>query len=233
VFAHRLGKRHVAVIQVADQGTDYQGGPAAIGFRLLVLSHADYSKLGGDPFLLADHFPAPWHARGQVPTLRWPGEQPPNRSVKDVQQVLKRVEDGPNLLGGSQVLVDGGCLVFERPAPAPDLLRGLWTLLPTRTRSSLWPASFAFSNALRFDVLVVPRAAGKEFDGYLRGEQAGDYPEGRYELYLQIAAEAGDQRELDVLFARRSRADTWRLALILLAVIVILAIAGNLLIPVP
>ena len=44
-------------------------------------------------------------------------------------------------------------------------------------------------------------------------EQARDYPEGRYELALQTAAESGDQAELNRLFARRSSLDTIRIGL--------------------
>src|SRR5205814_1502832 len=121
--------------------------------------------------------------------------------------VLRR-PDGPNLLGGSQVLVDGGRVVFERPAPDPALLRDLWRLLPASARSDLWPAAFAFGNTLRFHVLAVPKAEGEEYTHYHTEEQAGDYPEGRYELALQTAAESGDQRGLDKLFARRSQAET-------------------------
>ncbi len=233
VFAQPFPRRRVVVAQVADQGIDGAGQPVALGFYLLVLSRHDYASLGGDPFLLADRFPPAWQARRELPTLAWPSQPPPARTVKEVQQVLQRVEDGPNLLGGAQVLVDGGRLVFQRPKPDTALLRCLWTLLPTRTRCGLWPASFAFSNALRFDAVVVSRADGDEYKGYLSGEQAGDYPEGRYELHLQIAAEAGDQRELDNIFARRSRADTWRLALMLIAIILILLVAGKWLIPTP
>ena len=80
---------------------------------------------------------------------------------------------------------------------------------------------------------MVPKVQGVEFADYLREEQAGDYPEGRYEHALQVAAESGDQAELDVLFARRSRADVWRLRLILLAGIVFLTLMMKWLSPSP
>jgi hypothetical protein len=136
------------------------------------------------------------------------------------------------LLGGAQALVDGARLVFHRPKPDLDVIRGLWTLLPGTTRSQLWPASFAFDNSLGFDALVVPRG-GQDLAGYLTEEQAGDYPEGRYELNLQIAAEAGDQGELDALFARRSRSQVWRLALTLVIVTALLTLAMKLMMPAP
>jgi hypothetical protein len=233
LFAQPFGKRHVAVVQVADQGVAHASQPVALAFRFLVLARPDYLGLGGDPFLIADQFPAPWAARGELPALFWPAEWPQPRTVEQVREVLQRPHDGPNLLGGAQLLVDGGRLVFERPAPDSGLMRDLWTLLPTSTRGELWPASFAFGNGLGFDALVAPAADGEAFAGYLRGEQAGDYPEGRYELNLQIAAEAGDQREVDALLGRRSRRETWRLGLMLLGACVVLAVVGNLLVPPP
>ena len=90
-----------------------------------------------------------------------------------------------------------------------------------------WPASFAFSNRLGFHVLAIPRAEGAEFTDYLREDQTGDYPEGRYEHGLQIAAEAGDQRELDRLFDRRSRKEVLRLAVFLMVAAVLLAVVMN------
>src|SRR5438128_10634619 len=63
VFAQPFGKHHVAVVQVADQGVDHAGRPSALAFRFLVLTRPDYLLLGGDPFLIADQFPATWAVR--------------------------------------------------------------------------------------------------------------------------------------------------------------------------
>jgi hypothetical protein len=226
VFAQPFGPRHVAVVQAADLGNDDAKRPGALGFHFLVLSRRDYTDLTGDPFLLAERFPPNWGARGDLPALSWPDEPPAPRTVAQVQAALQN-GDSAMLLGGTQALIDAGRLVFERPAPATDLLRRLWLLLPVSSRAHLWPASFAFGNALKFDVLVVPRADPENYADYIREEQAGDYPEGRYELALQIAAEAGDQRELNALFARRSSTQTLRLATVLLAVMAVLAVVMN------
>jgi hypothetical protein len=232
IFARPLGKGHVAVVQVADRGADDAGRPGALGFRLLVLPHDAYAYLGGDPFALADRFPPPWAGRGELPTLSCPAEPPSRRTVAEIQSLFERHKlIQPTLLGGVQALVDGGHVVFERSEPDPDVIRALWTLLPTRARAGIWPATFAFGNRLGFDALVVPKAQGVEFVDYLREEQAGDYPEGRYEHSLQVAAESGDQVELDHLFARRSRADVWRLAIVLLIVVLILTVVMNWLSP--
>jgi hypothetical protein len=219
VFARPLDD-HVAVVQVADQGRDDAGRPGALGFRLLVLPARLYADLGGDPLYVAEQLPPTWEVRGELPALEWSAGPPPYRTVEQLQKVLD-VPNSPTLLGGVQMLVDGGRLVFERSEPDPKLVRSLWALLPTATRTELWPATFAFSNAHGFDVLVVPRAAGPQYERYLTEPQAGDYPEGRYELSLQTAIEAGNQAEVDALFARRSRSQTLRLALWLLGIFLV------------
>jgi hypothetical protein len=250
VFARPLDRRHVAVVQVADLQSDHPERPAGLGFRFLVVPRDAYVHYLSDPFALADRFPPPWGGTGPLPPLSTPAVPLPPRTVEDVRRVLQKVKahalpedqdppteeedwerevrmaESPALLGGVQILVDGGKVVFERPGPDTELLRGLWTLLPYSTRSELWPASFAFGNALGFDALIVRQAAGAEFAGYSNEDQAAEYPQGIYELRLQTAAEAGDQRELDQLFARRSLNETWKLGvtilLFLLGVLVVL-----------
>src|SRR5947209_14948295 len=76
VFARPLGKKHVAVVQVADRGADDAGRPGALGFHLLVLSHDAYAFLGADPFALSERFPPSWEARGDLPALSCPAEPP-------------------------------------------------------------------------------------------------------------------------------------------------------------
>ena len=207
----------------------------------------DYEACFGDPFALARQFPADWMASSPLPTITMPAQSAPLRTVAQVQAILRRVKAGalkenedpekadfqhtpensesPALLGGVQVLVDGGKLVFERPQPDPNLVEGLWTLLPQSTRARLWPASFAFSNALGFDVAIVPNVYAADFEGYTSEEQACDYPAGRYEMALQVAAESGDERDLDALLNRRSVGETFKLGWTLLIVVIFLVLA--------
>ncbi len=249
VFAYPFGPKQVAVVQVASRPG--QDGRMGLGFYLLILPRKAYESFIADPFVVVRKQPAPWSDGAALSTLYWPAVPLPPRTVQEVQRVLQRVKasalpedvdpqtvvltadnsESPALLGGVQVLVDGGRLVFERPQPDTELLASLWTLLPYSTAGRLWPASFAFNTSLDFDVVVVPRA-GDNYPGYLHEEQAADYPPGRYELALQMAAEAGNQAELDALFCRRSLADTWRMGIILLVFLGILALMARLIRPV-
>jgi hypothetical protein len=230
VFARPFGRRHVAIVRAADQGHDDTGRPGALGFYLLILPRPLYLDLGGDPFSIAEQFPPPWQARGDLPALTWTAGGSPARTVAMLQRALN-VPHSATLLGGVQVLLDGGRLVFERSGPDDTILRGLWMLLPTRTRSELWPASYAFSNAHRFDVVVVPLATGPDFEHYVTEERIGDYPDGRYERNLQIAIETGDQPEIDALLSRRSRSQVVRLAVSLLVLMIALSVGMALLNP--
>jgi hypothetical protein len=249
VFAQPLDAKHVAVIQVADQGRDDANRPGAMAFRLLVVARTLYADLGGDPFRIAEAFPPAWAARGELPALEWMSGPMPRRTVEEVRRILDveaarlalvvagagpvAYADLPAdrtalLLGGAQALVDGGRLVFRRDAPDPALARQLWALLPTATRAELWPTTFAFGNKHAFHLAIVPDAAADDFKGYVKEAEAGDYPEGRYESSLQHAAESGDQAELDGLLARPSHRQRFKLLLGLLAVFALVPILINL-----
>src|SRR5438876_8151940 len=60
VFAQPFAKRHVAVVQVADQGSDDAGRPGALAYYLLVMPNETYSAWDGNPFAIADHYPPAW-----------------------------------------------------------------------------------------------------------------------------------------------------------------------------
>jgi hypothetical protein len=253
LFATPLNDGYVAVVQVAD----LEAGPSGwrgLAFHCAALTRSDWQDYVGDPFVMAGRLAVDWTAQGELPVLSWPAQPLPARTLAQVQAVLRRVKahalrededpeaqiertvensESPALLGGAQVLVDGGKLMFVRPAPDQALVEALWTLLPNSLRPKIWPATFAFSNALGFDVVVVPRAGQESWDGYTTEEQAADYPAGSYELALQTAAEANDQAELDAVFTRRTSSEMLRLTLVLVGFVSLIVIAGRLLTPAP
>jgi hypothetical protein len=147
-------------------------------------------------------------------------------------QKILNVPYSATLLGGAQILLDGGRLVFERTSPDSSILRSLWALLPTQERAKLWPASFTFSNIHQFDAVVTHRATDTEYEHYITEEKAGDYPEGRYECNLQSAIETGDQGEIDALL-NYSRSRMLRLIVVLLLMVILLSGAMSVLLPGP
>jgi hypothetical protein len=250
VLALPLTRRAVAVVRVTDQG---DGAARRLAFHFLVMDRTAYERCAGDPFAVTRQLPATWDAAGTLATLTWPGEPLPRRTVEDVRKVLRHVKasalrededpeapdfqrtvensESPALLGGAQVLVDGGKLVFARPQGDLALVEALWTLLPATTRCKAWPASFAFSNQLGFDVVVLPRVDDAELEGYTTEEQATLYPQGSYELALQTAAESGNQRDLDAVFQRRNSSEMLRLAMVLLIGMMLVVIGSRWFVP--
>ena len=214
LFAVPFARRHVAVVSVAGRR-----------FRFLILRRVLYDAIP-DPFAIADRFPPRWD--GPLESLEWPLEPLPRRTVAQLDRIFKH-GDGPLLLGACQTLVDSGRIALHRDQPDPGLCRDLWNLLPDSTRRSTWPATFAYSVALGFSLVVLPAIPEGGLPGYLNEDQARDYPESRYERELQTAVEAGDQRTVDALFARRTSVETLRLAVWMVGGMAVLAVAARLL----
>jgi hypothetical protein len=205
LFAQPFRTASIAIVQVSWPR-----------FRVLVLGRELYRHLH-DPFAIADRYPPDWEARGSVPDLTWPAEPLPRRTVAMLDAVMKN-GDGPFLLGASQTLVDGGKICLKLPVPDQKLFRDLWALLPSSVRRSIWPATFAFSNELRFDLLAMPALPEGGLREYFDDERARDYPDCRYERNLQLAIESNDQPALDKLLARKTTNEMIRLLLIIIAV---------------
>ena len=253
IFAQPLGAKHVAVVHVRDTSTGPNGW-AGLRFHVLALERNHYEGFGGDPFAVARAVSGFWPALDAplvddaplLDTVRLPAKSLAVRDLAHVQAVLKRIKahalpdnanpaepppltvdnaESPMLLGGAQVLVDGGRLAFERAKPDASVIEALWTLLPHSLRPRIWPASFAFADELKFDVIVVPRLTNLSLEGYTTEEQAGDYPQGSYELAVQTAAESGSARDLEIAFQRRTSNDTLRLGFKLLVGLSLLVLA--------
>lgn len=237
IFGKPLNKKQIALVRVKDENPSF---PTGLRFHILVVSRKDYEACVRDPFILASKVEPTWHGN-LLPSLTIAEEMFQPRTIAQVQAVLKRVKaaalqesddpesphfertvensESPALLGGAQILVDSGRVVFERPEGDLALASGMWLLLPEQTRCRLWPCSFAFSRELEFDLLIVPQLDDTMLDGYTTEDQAADYPHGTYEFALQHAAEQGGQAELDAVFAKRDSRQTMRLAVTILIVL--------------
>jgi hypothetical protein len=216
LFAIPIARRHVAVVSVSGRR-----------FRFLVLSRRLYNVIP-DPFAITDHFPPNWEATGTLPAIEWPEELLLRRTVAQLDAIFKH-GDGPFLLGACQTLVDSGRIALQRDQPEARLFHDLWALLPDSTRRQTWPATFAYSTRLGFGLVVLPSIPAGGIPAYLNEEQTRDYPESRYERELQVAVEHNDQRTIDRLMARRSSAETLRLALFIVLGAVVLSVATRIL----
>lgn len=216
-FACPFGKKHVAVVRVEDRPN------GALGFRFLILARELYVYLG-DPFAISDRYPPDWNATGPLADLTWPMEVLPERTVEQLDAILK-AGDVSLLLGSAQALVDGNRVLLKRGEPAEKLIRELWQLLPDRSRCDLWPATFAFSDELGFDAATGPTLPTLR-DGVrvLTEDTIRDYPQSSYELSLQSAIESKNAGELRRLLARRTADDTIKLGLTIVALALAVAV---------
>lgn len=183
--------------------------------RVLVLPTALYRGLA-DPFHIHRAMPPDFTQTDPLPTLLWEGGARPPRRLRDVQAVLQG-DDSAVLLGATQALIDGGRVAFARPTPDAAVIEKIWSLLPDSDRAERTFASWVEGTPAGFDVAVARQTDAPRYGSYLLEDSAADYPEGRYELALQLAAETDDADAIDQLFARRSMSQSIRLALTLLA----------------
>ncbi len=200
LFAVPFSRRQVAIVSVSGRR-----------FRFLILSRPLYDVIP-DPFAIAERYPPRWEAAGTLAAIEWPEEPLPRRTVARLDAIFKH-GDGPFLLGACQTLVDSGRIAIRRDQPDANLFRDVWTLLPDSTQRQTWPATWAYSNQLGFGLVALPNIPAGGMPGYLSDEQVRDYPESRYERELQVAVEHNDQRTIDRLMARRTSAETLRLAM--------------------
>jgi hypothetical protein len=187
-----------------------EGSPDA--FRVLIVPRRE--RLAIDPWQLLELFPH-HDDKGELVPIAAERLWPTRRDVNTIRTILKE-GDSPLLLGSAQALLDGCKIAVNQTDVSPHYVQELWQLLPDQSRMEWSFASYARSTENRFDVVVLPE--GRPISpGYLSAEQVRDYPEGRYELALQFAAENGDQRELDRLFARKTSNQILKMVIAMIA----------------
>ncbi|MFO0936052.1 MAG: hypothetical protein U0798_05980 [Gemmataceae bacterium] len=177
-------------------------------FRLTYFAHKFRPLV--DPFRFAERFPANG-AKGELPLIDWEPVPEPHRPVEAIRELLK-TGDSPLLLGVTQALLDGCKIAISTKEASPEFVQQVWQLMPEMARWETTFTTFAASVELNVDLAVV--AEGVPIPpGFLTAEQARDYPEGRYELSLQLAAEEGNQHKLDKLFSRKTSNQVLRMVI--------------------
>ena len=216
LFAHVLDTRHVAIVRVTQHRPAY----------FQIWHAATYARLG-DPFRLADLIPPDRPQSGELPTREVEPAGLPRPTVADLLNSLGAT-DMPLVLGATQALLDGVRVRFGPGEATESTLRLIWDLLPDSTRHRLWPHTAANGRTDdHYDACLTSEPATPS-PGVLSAEQCRDYPEGRYELALQTALERGDGATVAALFARRSSAETLRIAAGTLAVTLVGALVVRL-----
>lgn len=210
LFATILSDYSTAVVQVL-------GGRA----RALVLRPALWRVLH-DPFRVAKRYPPNWADRGPLTELVWADGPPPPRTLGQLRAVLQEGE-GPVLLGAAQCVIDGGYVGLESTTPDASTVEQVWMLLPDSVRAETAMATFA-PRPVDFRLAATPSAGKPEFAHYLTREQCADYPEGCYELSLQVAVETGDEAAVERLLGRRSSRQALRLMLLIFALALIIGL---------
>ncbi len=134
-----------------------------------------------------------------------PPGPPPARTVEEVQKVLN-VPHSATLLGGVQALLEGRPAGLRapgaRPAPDPRAV-GLAADQPPRRPVA---GHLRLRQRQRLHVLVVPRAAGPAFEGYITRSRPATTPRALTSCGCKPPSRRGDQRSMDALFAGRSAA---------------------------
>jgi len=209
-----FGERHWAVTQVESRSE------GTVGFRILILSKTDWLQ-GIDPFALNRDYPPNWDNCGQADSI----EYELNFAPATVEQAASWLagQDHATLLGGLQAILDGARLWHESSSPLSAYAQTLWNLLPYRSRFDFSFATFAFQPIPELKYQALPKGAipAPLPMGVLSLQQTGDYPLGRYEQALQLAIEETNTDEFEVLLRRRTSHDTLKLAVGLIAAMIV------------
>lgn len=214
LFVRRLTKWFTVIVQGRDRNA-----------RVIAVPNGFYLATP-DPFLFSRQFPPEFSASDPLPELMWNELPIPERDIAVIRAILKS-DDGPTMLGAAQALVEGGRVAFVRSEPESMLIEQLWRILPDSTRGEISMCSFAAATK-NFDVVVTPHV---DDPMYLTADKAAEYPEGKYELHLQIAVENDDAETMHRLFARRSGSQAMRLMIRILLLAAIIGITAKLLQP--
>jgi len=205
-----LGRQHWAIIRVGHSGPSLD---SSLGFRALLATNREW-KRGLDPFHLDDRHPPDWTLRGTVSAIDYEVEIAAPTLAATFESL--KTHGSPLMLGATQVLIDGGKFVLPATEPQNAMFRAIWTMQPYASRIEFSFATFAFGPNLGVNAVAMPDPPAILPAGALNSEQVQDYPEGRYELAMQLAIEGQHQEEFDWLLRRKSSKQVLWTALLLI-----------------
>ena len=156
LFTLRLSTGARAVVGVEPQGSDDRGRPGALAFHALILSRQDYRRIGGNPFLLAPLIRSDWSIETTLPTISWPvALESPTPPIPSTD---------PRVSRAATAIARGRRVAVESLEPLNAFASEVWRSLPVSKRCRGSMATWAFGNANRFDLLIVPRLSSVNLD---------------------------------------------------------------------
>jgi hypothetical protein len=155
LFAMQLSRGPWMIVGVFPQGCDDRGRPGALAFHAVFVGRWSYRWLGAGPFVFAPMLRGDWSASDEGTTLPSGRFKPAGHSVEQIQTGIEDSRIDRIL----SALTRGQRVVIPSAEPMTGLAHAVWTRLPGRIRCCTSVATWAFSNANRFDLVAVPRLA--------------------------------------------------------------------------
>jgi hypothetical protein len=155
LFTMRLLHGPWMIVGVFPQGCDDRGRPGALAFHALFVRHWSYRWVGANPFLFSPVLRGDWSASDEGTLL------PSGRlaiSGRGTERAPTGTEDG-RIDRIVSALTRGQRVVIPSAEPITGLAHAVWIRLPGRIRCRTSVATWAFSNANRFNMVAVPRLA--------------------------------------------------------------------------
>ena len=158
-FAAPMSRAHWMIVQADSLGRDDQDRPGATAFHALFVTAWAYRRAGAAPLAFVPAFRADWTSDDQDQIL-------PQGSLKPAAHRKSLAPDlDPRIEPIVEALIQRRRAIVQTAAPADDLVRSVWRRLSGRTRRRTSAATWAFSDANRFDFLATPRVGGLALDG--------------------------------------------------------------------
>jgi hypothetical protein len=157
LFALRLHRGPWMIVGVYPLGSDDRGRPGALAFHALFVGPWSYRRAGASPFVFLPALRRRW-ALGDEGSVLPKGQLilPDGEAGHEASQADRR------RVGTIVAALERGRRVMlVSPGPADRLSRLVWDALPAWLRRRASVATWAFENANRFDLVTVPRVAGR------------------------------------------------------------------------